>query len=130
MSTLPSDTSEDDGAPVRLDKRATLASAAVAAVLVAIASWFGWHAAHEAVRWSAVGFAISSPTEVEATYDVYLYTAADAVCHVHALNARFAEVGVTTQVVKRAQGDLQRVTTTFTTTERAVTAVVDYCEAA
>jgi len=58
-----------------------------------------------------------------------LYSDQSATCHLHALNVRFAEVGVTTAHFDPADGSEQRVTTSIVTTEEATTAVVDYCEA-
>ncbi len=100
------------------------------AALVAVVGWFGWQSAQQAVRWKDVGFAIDGPTSAQATFDVYLYSDAGATCQVRALNERFAEVGVATVDVARADGAEQRITATVVTTEEATTAVVKYCTAA
>ena len=126
MSTLDDETAE----PVtrRTSRRAKIWGWAGVAVLVAIASWFGWHYAQQPVRWAAVGYEIPSPTEAQATFDVFIYKDVDVECHVHALNQSYAEVGVTSVTVLRDQGEQQRVTVNFATTELATTAVIEYCE--
>jgi len=131
-AALPPDAADDESlaSPRRTSGRAKAWGWAGVAVLVAVASWFGWQSAQEPVRWSDVGFAIDSPTQAEVTFDVYLYKDSDAVCHVRALNSRFAEVGVADATVRRAAGNEQRITTTIVTTEEATTAVVKYCQAA
>ena len=58
-----------------------------------------------------------------------LYKDKDAVCHLRALNSKFAEVGVADAPVNLADGREQRITATIATTEEATTAVVKYCEA-
>ena len=95
--------------------------------LVAIASWVGWTQARQPVRWQEVGFEIESPTRASVTFDVYVYTDSPVTCYVRALNSRFAEVGVGSQVVDPARGTEQRLTTTMATVEEATTAVVRYC---
>lgn len=119
---------EADSRP-RLSARAWWAVGAGLAVLVALASWWGWDVAHKDVRWQDVGFGIVSPTKVNVTYDVFLYADVPVTCHLRALNTRFAEVGVATQHVDPAAGKAQRLTATFATTEEATTALVNYCEA-
>ena len=119
---------EADSRP-RLSARAWWAVGAGLALLIALASWWGWSVAHQAVRWQDVGFTIVSPTEVHVTYDVFLYSDAQVTCHLRALNTRFAEVGVATQHIDPAAGTSQRLTATFATTEEATTALVHYCEA-
>ena len=98
------------------------------AVLIALASWWGWRMAHQSVRWDDVGFTIVSPTEADVTYDVFLYSDSPVTCHLRALNTRFAEVGVATQHIDPAAGNAQRMTVKLATTEEATTAVVHYCE--
>jgi len=98
------------------------------AALIAVASWFGLSAASDPVRWTDVGFNADVPTEASATYSVYLYTDASADCTVRALNSSFAEVGVATQHIDRADGVEQLITTQIVTTEQATTATVNYCE--
>lgn len=100
------------------------------AALIAIASWIGWYMSNEPLRWRDVGYQIVSPTEATVTYDVFFYTDADAICHLRAVNVRFAEIGAATQEVKRADGPQQRLTATLVTTETANTVIVDYCEVA
>lgn len=100
------------------------------AVTTALAAVWGLWMADDQVRWRNVGFEVISPTEASVTYDVFLYDDRPVVCHLNALNVRFAEVGVTTQHVDPALGAEQRLTATLSTTEEATTVVVDYCEPA
>lgn len=97
------------------------------AALVGVAAWFGLSQASDPVRWADVGFTTDTPTEASVTYNVYLYTDESADCTVRALNSSFAEVGVATQHIDRADGAEQRVTTPIATTEQATTATVNYC---
>ncbi|WP_084622218.1 DUF4307 domain-containing protein [Demequina oxidasica] len=99
------------------------------AALIAVTAWFGLSTASDPVRWTDVGFVADAPTEATVTYNVYLYTDASADCTVRALNSSFAEVGVATAHIDRADGVEQQVTTTIVTTEQATTATVNYCEA-
>ena len=124
-------TAEDEAsaAPRRVSRKAKVWGWVGVGVLVAIASAFGWQAAQNPVRWNDVGFTVISPTSAEATFDVYLYKDKDAVCHLRALNSKFAEVGVADAPVNLADGREQRITATIATTEEATTAVVKYCEA-
>lgn len=115
--------------PSRVDRKAAWASGIAAAVFLLIASWFGWHAAHEPVRWGTIGFHVESATEASVTYAVYLYSDSDAVCRVSALNEHHAVVGYADAMVLRSAGTEQRITTTVTTTEPAVSVYVAYCEA-
>lgn len=112
----------------RVSRRAKAWGWAGAVALLVVVAGYAWFAAQEAVRWKDVGFSIESPTEVEVTFDVYLYEERDAVCHLRALNHNYAEVGVSDAAVRFADGAQQRITTTFVTTEEATTALVKYCE--
>lgn len=125
MSTLDDETADS---PRGTSRRAKIWGWAGVAVLVVIASWFGWGFAQQPVRWKDVGFDISSPTEAQATFDVYIYKDVDVECHVRALNKSYAEVGLTSVTVRRADGPQQRITVDFATTELATTAVVKYCQ--
>jgi nucleoid-associated protein YgaU len=111
----------------RVDRKALIATIVAAAVLTVAVSWFGLRAARQEVRWADVGYSIVSPTEATSTFDVFLYADTDATCRIHALNARFAEVGYADVDIARASGQQQRITATITTVEPAVTAVVAYC---
>lgn len=123
--------SPEDDAPARapLSTRAKWLIGIGLAALIGLSSVWAWWIADQPVRWQEVGFEIVSPTAVTVTYDVFLYSDQSATCHLHALNVRFAEVGVTTAQFDPADGSEQRVTTSLVTTEEATTAVVDYCEA-
>lgn len=126
-STFDDDEASSDARP-RLSRRAWWAVGTGLAVLVGLASLWGWWIAKDPVRWRDVGYSIDSPTRATATYDVFFYTDSQVTCYLHALNPRFAEVGATTVVVDPADGKQQRLTTSMVTTERASTAVVRYCE--
>lgn len=125
MSTLDDETA--GSAPRATSRRAKIWGWAGVAVLVVIASWFGWHFAQQPVRWAAVGYKITSPTEVQATFDVFIYEDIDVECHVRALSTSYAEVGLTSVKVLRSEGAQQRITVDFATTELATTALVEYC---
>lgn len=114
----------------RLSKWAWLGIGVGIAALALIAGYIGLRMADVAVRWQDVGFTADSPFEASATYDVFLYTDQPVVCHVRALDVRYAAVGVATQEVDPADGQHQRFTTRVTTTEQANTAAVEYCEVA
>ncbi|WP_062519713.1 DUF4307 domain-containing protein [Demequina silvatica] len=129
MSTPESEQDEHaSGALPRLSPRQWVLVGAGLAALIAAVAWYALVAAHEAVRWKDVGFSVTSPTEITATYEVYLYDETDVDCVVRALNPRFTEVGVATERIRYADGEQQRLTTTVVTTEEATTAQVQYCE--
>lgn len=128
MSTSQSVDAEEEAArPPRMTRGAVIAMWSAAAVSLAIAAWIGWGFADQPVRWRAVGFDISSPTEATATFDVFFYSEGDATCRVRALNSRHAEVGAIDVLVERDGGAEQRVTASVATIEVATTAVVAYC---
>lgn len=134
-SPSPSDL-DDEAAAERASARITLPRRAwwwIAAGLVALiagASLWGWWVANKDVRWRDVGFDVDSPHRVTVTFDVFVYTDRPITCHLQALNVHFAEVGIDTVLVDPDAGDEQRITRSFTTTEQATTATVDYCETA
>ena len=128
--STPEDIDEPSGAWPRLSRRAWALVIVGLAALVAVASYVGFLMADQPVRWRNVGYEIQSSTAATVTYDVFLYTDADAVCHLRALNIRFAEVGAATVTVDRANGTEQRLTTDLITTETANTVVVNSCESA
>ena len=129
MSTAPSEPSEDASALPRLSRRGWVLVAIGLAALIGAVSWYALTVAAAPVRWKDVGFTVESPTAVSVTYDVYLYTDADAECTLRALNPRFSEVGITTVRVAAADGSEQRLTTSIVTTEEATTALVQECVA-
>lgn len=118
---------EDSGAVPRLSKRTWALVAAGIAVLTAITAWFSLDMASQPVRWQDVGYSVVSPTEVEVTFDVFLYDDEPVICHVHAMNVQYAEVGVAEVEVDPAAGDEQRFTLTIPTVEEANTAVLRGC---
>ena len=125
MST-PEDELPD--ARTRVSRRAKIWGWVGAGAFLLVVATYAWFAAQEPVRWKDVGFDITSPTEVEVTFDIYFYEDKDAVCHLRALNDNYGEVGVWDETVRAVDGNQQRVTTTFATTEEATTALVKYCE--
>lgn len=132
MTTNPESTPKPDRraggtAMPTMSRKGLIWSGLGVAALIAIAAWFGLSQANDPVRWADVGFTAEIPTEASATYNVYLYTDASADCTVRALNTNFAEVGVATQHVDRADGAEQQITTKIVTTEQATTATVNYC---
>jgi hypothetical protein len=128
-STQQPDRREGGSALPTMSRRGLIWSAIGVAAMIAVAAWFGLSQANDPVRWKDVGFEATVPTEATVTYDVYLYTDASADCTVRALNSSFAEVGVATQRIDRADGVEQRITTPIVTTELATTATVNFCEA-
>ncbi len=128
MTTPESADAEEEahGRP-RMTRAARNASLAGAAVGLVVAVWIGLELASKPVRWQDVGFTIVSTTEATVTYDVYLYTEADAQCRVRALSENFAEVGVADVWIAREDGNRQRHTTSIATVAEATTAVVDVC---
>jgi len=122
-----SDPDEPDASLPRLTARAWIAVGAGIALLVAVAAWVGLRMADQPVRWRDVGYSVDSPFAATTTYDVFLYTDEQVLCHVRALNVQFAEVGAAEQRVDPANGAQQRFTTPVTTTETANTVVVDSC---
>jgi hypothetical protein len=121
------DTTDEQLGGRRVDRKALVATIVAAAVLTVAVSWLGLRAVTQEVRWADVGYSIVSPTEATSTFDVFLYSDTGATCRIHALNARFAEVGYADVEIARASGRQQRVTATVMTVEPAVTAVVAYC---
>jgi len=120
------DDEDEDDRPPRSPRAIALGWIGVG-LLVVVAAWFGWNQAQQPVRWADVGFSIDSPTEAEATFEVYLYSDADAECRLRALNQNFAEVGIADVVVLRADGAQQRLTERIATTELATAVEVKYC---
>ncbi|MDN4477618.1 DUF4307 domain-containing protein [Demequina lignilytica] len=133
MSTPPADEAaafeEESSALPRLSARGWVLVSLGLAALIGITAWVAVQMQSQPVRWKDVGFTVTSPTEVTATYEVYLYTDAGATCTVRALNDRFTEVGVAAVHVDRADGAEQRLTTPVVTTEEATTATVQGCVA-
>lgn len=112
----------------RIRRADVVVTAVAVAVMLAVAIWLGWGQANKPVRWADVGYAIVSDTEATATFDVFIYVDEPITCHVQALNLQFAVVGVASVEVSRTAGSSSpRLTVPLFTTERANTAVVDYC---
>jgi hypothetical protein len=125
MSTPEDETSD---ARARASRRAKIWGWVGVGAFALVVCTYAFFAAQDPLRWKDVGFSIDSPTEAQATFDVYFYSDEDAICHLRALNQSYAEVGVTDVLVQRAAGKEQRVTATIVTTEEATTAIVKYCE--
>ena len=77
---LVPDAVEDEAgaAPKRVSRKAKVWGWAGVALLVGVASWFGWQSAQQAVRWEDVGFKVVSPTEAQATFKQQQVDAAPA----------------------------------------------------
>ena len=124
---LDEDAAERSSAIPHLSKRGWIGVIAGIAVLVAAAAAYGLQFADRDARWQNVGFDVSSPTEASVTFDVFFYSDAAVQCELHALNVRFAQVGVAFVTVDPADGLDQRITHSFVTTEQATTAIVETC---
>lgn len=121
---------ERSGALPQLSRKGWAWSIAGIAALVGAVATYAFAAAQaESVRWREVGFDVVDDSQVEATFDVFLYSDADAECLVRALNESYTEVGVVTVEVARSAGPEQRIETVISTTERATTATVAGCTA-
>ncbi len=128
-NSLSADAEESSARPPRMSRGGRIAVGAATLVFLALASWIGWDQSQKPVRWRDVGYSIVSPTEASTTFEVFLYSDADATCRLRALSKTHAEVGIADVLVRRSNGAQQRFMTTLTTVEEAVTVVVAYCEA-
>lgn len=126
---MSADAEEAAATATKMSPRARAVTWVAIVVTLVVASWIGWGLASQPVRWRDVGFAAPSATEATTTFDVFLYTDADAVCRVRALNDRHAEVGAADVTILRSAGSEQRLTASIVTVEQATTAVVAYCSA-
>ncbi|MFV0460317.1 MAG: DUF4307 domain-containing protein [Actinomycetales bacterium] len=92
--------------------------------------WAGWTAATKPVRFTDVGFEVIDDTQVDATFDVTVYSGTTATCTVQALASDFSVVGAEQVEIEVAQEGLTtRQQVSVLTQQRAVTAVVDDCTA-
>lgn len=122
--------SERSGALPQLSRKGWAWTIAGLVALVGAVAMYAFAAAQaESVRWREVGFDVIDDSQIEATFDAFLYSDADAECLVRALNESYTEVGVVTVHVARADGAEQRIETLIATTERATTATVVGCTA-
>ncbi|GIG37910.1 DUF4307 domain-containing protein [Cellulomonas pakistanensis] len=107
---------------------ARAAMIALGVVAVAVAAWLALGG--DGLSWKMVGFSVDGPTSTAITFDVTKDADATVRCRVQALSESYAEVGVQTVEVGPAGTATQRVTSAIPTTELAVSAVVESCEAA
>ena len=122
---------EADGVRPRpkLSVGARIAVALALAAGVAIAAWFTIvDTQRDPVSFVDVGFSVSSPEEVEVTFDVSMPPGTEAVCTVTALARNFAEVGAVDVEVGPEETRTTRHVVTIATTELATTGLVDHCD--
>lgn len=122
---------EADGVRPRpkLSVGARIAVVLALAAGVAIAAWFTIvDTQRDPVTFTDVGFSVTSPEEVDVTFDVSMPPGTEAVCTVTALSRTFAEVGAVDVEVGPDAARTTRHTVTIATTELATTGVVDHCD--
>ena len=124
---LDEDAAERSSALPQLSRRGWFGVIAGISVLVVAAAAYGLQFADRDARWQNAGFDVSSATEASVTFDVFFYSDTAVQCELHALNVRFAQVGVSFVTVDPAAGPDQRITHSFATTEQATTAIVETC---
>lgn len=113
----------------RLSVGARVAVALALAAGVALAAWFTIvDTRREPVTFVDVGFSVTSPEQVEVTFDVSMPPGTEAVCTVTALSRSFAEVGAVDVEVGPVEARTTRQVVTIATTELATTGVVDHCD--
>lgn len=127
----PWDESDGIGPRPRLTVGARIAVWVALAAAVAVAAWFTIvDTQRDPVSFTDVGFSVTSPEEVEVTFDVSMPPGTGAVCTITALNRSFAEVGALDVEVGPQEERTTRHTATVATTELATTGVVDHCRVA
>ncbi|WP_084039342.1 DUF4307 domain-containing protein [Demequina sp. NBRC 110053] len=128
MSTAP-DPIEDErsGARPRLSRKGWAWVLTGLVALTAVTAWIAYLVTDQPVRWQDVGFDIISPTQVEATFEIYFYDDEPVTCYLHAMNVQYAEVGVAEVDIDPADGSQQRLTVPISTVEEANTALVRGC---
>jgi hypothetical protein len=122
---------ESDGVRPRpkLSVGARVAVALALAAGVALAAWFTIvDTRRDPVTFTDVGFSVTSPEEVDVTFDISMPPGTEAVCTVTALSRNFAEVGAVDVEVGPDTARTTRHTVTIATTELATTGVVDHCD--
>jgi hypothetical protein len=93
----------------------------------AMAVWWGLASTVGRPSWTVMGYHVIDDRRVEVTYVVSRPAGQDVTCMLHALDKRFATVGlVEVQVPASGTSSVKR-TTTIRTTQRAVTGVVKSC---
>jgi hypothetical protein len=117
-------------APIRSARQrravAVLVGLAVLAAL-ALGLWIARGVFSDPVQWQDVGYHVNDDRSMTVTFDVTKAPAATVTCRVHALSQSFGEVGVADVEVGPATDRTQRITVPVTTSELAVTGVVDHC---
>ncbi|SNT12937.1 protein of unknown function [Micrococcales bacterium KH10] len=104
----------------------TLAIVAIGAS-VAVAAWFAFGNPDNSVAASEISFTVHGPEETTLVFDITKPTDMTVVCTVEALSHNYLQVGFQEITLGPAETANQRVTTTISTTEKAVTAIVKTC---
>lgn len=95
-------------------------------LLTAIAAWFGF-ANYSPLSYQDIGFRVINDTTVEVDFEVTTPVGTVAICAIEALNNSFAQVGWVELMLPASEAETNRHTVTLTTTELAVTGLVDEC---
>ncbi len=112
-------------ARTRLARRLGLVVLVLAAV--AVLAWVGIGTLRDPVQWRDVGYHVDGATSIDVTFDVTKAPDTTATCHVEALSASYAQVGVADVEVGPGTTQTQRVSVTIPTAETAVTGTVRSC---
>lgn len=107
-------------------KRTRLLTVIGIALLTAIAAWFGF-ANYSPLSYQDIGFRVINNTTVEVDFEVTAPAGTVAICAIQALNNSFAQVGWVELILPASESSTNRHTVTLTTTELAVTGLVDEC---
>lgn len=107
-------------------KRTRLLTVIGIALLTAIAAWFGF-ANYSPLSYQDIGFRVINNTTVEVDFEVTAPAGTVAICDIQALNNSFAQVGWVELILPASESSTNRHTVTLTTTELAVTGLVDEC---
>lgn len=112
-------------ARARLWTRLLIVVVAVAGTAVVV--WVGLGMASAPVRWTDVGYQVHGSQLTDVTFEVVMEPGTVAECRVQALSESYAQVGVRDVVVGPSQAQVVRATESISTSEEAVTAIVDSC---
>lgn len=95
-------------------------------VLTIVAAWFGF-ANYSPLSFKDLGYRVLSDYRVEVDFELTRPQGAVAICSIEALNNSFAQVGWVEVIIPATEQTTTRNTITLTTTELAVTGLVDEC---
>jgi len=93
----------------------------------AMAIWWGLASTVGKPTWTVMGYHVVDDRSVDVTYLVSRQPGQDVTCTLHALDTRFATVGLIEVQVPASDTSSVRRTTRVRTTTRAVTGVVQSC---